>query len=94
MERNEGLHDKRRPADVEIEDWLVVSNWTDSKSLCIDVTIIDPLGDSRSEALRSDGVGAAAAQYENHKCERYRDIEREFSPFVLEAHDGIGTIGS
>ena len=57
MEQSGGLHDKRRPADVEVDDWLVINNWTGSKSLSIDVAIIDPIGDSHSATLRRDGVG-------------------------------------
>ena len=43
MEQGGGLLDRRRPGDVEVEDWLVVDNWKDNTSLSIDVAIIDPL---------------------------------------------------
>ena len=43
MEQDGGLNDKRRPADVEVENWVVVSNWRDKTALSIDVAIIDPL---------------------------------------------------
>ena len=91
MEQSGGLHDKRRPADVEVDDWLVITDWTDSTSLSIDVAIIDPLGDSHSAILKRDGVGAAATKYENRKRKKYEDIKSEFLPFVLEVHGGFGT---
>ena len=90
MEQSGGLLDKSRPADVEVEDWVVVSNWRENRALSIDVSIIDPTGDSYSEKLRSDGVGAAATGYANRKRRIYRDIKGEFSPFVIEAQGGFG----
>ena len=91
MEQSGGLQDKRRPADVQVADWLVVNDWTDSKSLSIDVAIIDPMADSHSATLRCNGVGAAATEYETVKRNKYKDIQGAFSPFVLEAHGGFGT---
>ena len=90
MEQDGGLHNNRRPADVEIENWVTVSNWSDKKSLCVDIAIIDPLGDFHSGTLQRDGVGAAASEYENRKRRKYRDLKRNFSPFVFEAHGGFG----
>ena len=90
MEQSGGLHDKRRPADVEVTDWLVVNDWMDNKSLSIDVAIIDPIADTHSSTLRYNGVGAAATEYENVKRKKYEDIKGAFSPFVLEAHGGFG----
>ena len=58
MEQSGGLSDKRRPADVEVEEWLVINNWSGNKSLSIDVAVIDPTGLSHSATLRRDGVGA------------------------------------
>ena len=49
MEQNGGLLDKRRPADVEIQDWVLINNWKESTSLFIDIAIIDPKGDSYSK---------------------------------------------
>ena len=48
MEQSAGYLDKRRPADVEVQDqdWMVISNWRENKSLAIDVAIIDPTGES------------------------------------------------
>ena len=43
MEQAGGLLDRRRPGDVEVQDWVVVSSWKESTSLAIDVGIIDPL---------------------------------------------------
>ena len=67
MEQGGGLLDKRRPADVEVQDWVVVRNWVERTSLSIDVAIIDPTGDSHSAILGRDGVGAAATKYEKRK---------------------------
>ena len=91
MEQGGGLLDRRRPGDVEVEDWLVVDNWKDNTSLSIDVAIIDPLGDNHSATLRSYGVGGAATKYEDRKRKTYWDIKNNFSPFVLEASGGFGT---
>ena len=52
MEQSGGLLDRRRPGDVEVEDWVVVDNWKSNRSLSIDVAIIDPLGDDHSAMLR------------------------------------------
>ena len=90
MEQGGWLLDRRRPGDVEVEDWVVVDNWKSNRSLSIDVAIIDPLGDNHSASLRSDGVGAAAAKYENRKRKSYWDMKDHFSPFVLEASGGFG----
>ena len=46
MEQAGGLLDRRRPADVEVQDWVVVSNWRDSTSLAIDVAIVDSIGET------------------------------------------------
>ena len=67
MEQAGGLLDRRRPGDVEVQDWVVISNWRESTSLAIDVAIIDSTGDSYSDTLRSLGVGAAATKYEKRK---------------------------
>ena len=91
MEQSAGLLDRRRPSDVEVEDWVIISNWSENKSLSIDVAIIDPTGDSHSEILRRDGVGAAASKYEARKRKKHKDIKGEFSPFVIEAQGGFGT---
>ena len=90
IEQSGGLLDRRRPGDVEVEDWVVISNWRDNKTLSIDVAIVDPTGDSHSGTLRSGGVGAAATKYEDRKRKTYWDIKGEFSPFVLEAQGGFG----
>ena len=91
MEQSGGLNDKRRPADVEVDDWLVINDWSHNTSLSIDVAIIDPLGDSHSATLKRDGVGAAAIKYENRKRTKYEDIKSEFLPFLLEFLGGFGT---
>ena len=41
-EQSGGLLDRRRPADVEVEDWVTVSNLEENRALSMDVTIIDP----------------------------------------------------
>ena len=89
MEQGGGLLDKRRPADVEVRDWVVINNWSNNKSLSIDVAVIDSTGDSHSALLRSGGVGAAATEYENRKRNKYSDIKGAFSPFIIEAHGGF-----
>ena len=91
IEQGGGLHDRRRPGDVEVQDWVVVRNWEENTSLSIDVAIIDPTGDSHFETLRSGGVGAAATKYEARKRNHYRDMKGKFSPFIIEAHGGFGT---
>ena len=70
MEQDGGLLDRRRPGDVEVEDWVVVNNWTDNTTLSIDDAIIDPTGDSHSGLLRQDGAGAAATRYEKRKMKK------------------------
>ena len=90
LEQDGGLLDRRRPADVHVKEWLVVSNWKENTSLSIDVAIIDPTGGSHSHILKLDGVGAAATKYEDRKRNIYRDIKGSFSPFVLEAQGGFG----
>ena len=90
MEQNGGLLDKRRPADVEVKDWVVINNWNENTSLSIDIAIIDSTGDSHSAILRRDGVGAAATRYENRKRKKYRDVKGVFSPFIIEFHGGFG----
>ena len=90
MEQSGGLLDGRRPGDVEVEDWVVINNWRENKSLSIDVAIIDPTADHHSAKLRSDGVGAAATKYEDRKRKTYWDMKGEFSPFILEAQGGFG----
>ena len=90
MEQNGGLLDKRWPGDVEVEDWVLINNWGENKSLSVDVAIIDPTGESHAAILRRDGVGAAASKYEDRKRKKYRDIKGEFSPFVIEAQGGFG----
>ena len=90
MEQDGGLLDRRRPGDVEVEDWVVISNWKENTSLTIDVAIIDPTADSHSARLRKEGVGAAATKYEDRKRKTYSDIKGKFSPFVLETHGGYG----
>ena len=90
MEYNGGLLDRRRPGDVEVSNWVLINNWKDNASLTIDVAIIDATGDSHSDSLRSNGVGAAATKYQDRKRKHYRDIKGEFSPFILEAQGGFG----
>ena len=90
MEQNGGLLDKRRPADVEVKDWVDINNWNENTSLSIDIAIIDSTGDSHSAILKRDGVGAAATRYENRKRKKYRDVKGVFSPFIIEAHGGFG----
>ena len=90
MEQGGGLLDKRRPGDVEVKDWVIVSNWENNTSLSIDVAIVDSTGDSYSEKIRSDGVGAAATWYENRKRKKYADIKGKFVLFILEAQGGFG----
>ena len=58
--------------------------------MSIDVAIIESTGDSHSDTLREEGVGAAATKYEDRKRKIYRDIKGMFSPFVLEANGGFG----
>ena len=70
MEQSSGLNDKRRPGDVEVDDWLVINDWSRNTSLSIDVAIIDPLGDSHSATLKRDGVGAAATKYESQQANK------------------------
>ena len=91
MEQGGGLLDKRRPGDVQVDDWVVVNNWRNNTTLSIDVAVIDPTGDSHSGALRNDGVGAAATQYETRKLNIYEDMKSAFVPFVLEAQGGFGS---
>ena len=90
MEQGGGLLDRRRPGDVEVQDWVVISNWKDNASLSIDVAIIDPTGASHSETLRLNGVGAAATKYQIRKVRKYKDIKDMFIPFVIEAQGGFG----
>ena len=90
MEQGGGLLDNRRPGDVEVADWVVVSNWKNNTSLSIDVAIIDPTGESHCSMLRRYGVGAAATKYQMRKRKTYEDIEGMFSPFVIEAQGGFG----
>ena len=89
-EQSGGLLDRRRPADVEVEDWVTIGNWKENRALSIDVAIIDPTGESYSGILRRDGVGAAASKYEDRKRKKYSDIKGDFSPFVIEAQGGFG----
>ena len=77
--------DNRRPVDMEVQDWVVISNWSENTLLAIDVAIIDSTGDSHSLILRSDGPGAAATKYESRKGSKYKDIKGMFIPFVIEA---------
>ena len=91
MEQDGGLLDKRRPGDVEVENWVSTTDWREETTLSIDVAIIDPTGDCHSGALRQDGVGAAATRYEARKRKKYSDVKGLFSPFVLEAQVGFGT---
>ena len=90
MEQSGGLLDKRRPGDVEVKDWVVINNWENSRSLSIDVAIIDPTGNSHAAILRRDGVGAAAPRYQMRKVKKYEDVEGMFLPFVLEVQGGFG----
>ena len=69
MEQDGGLLDRRRPGDVEVDDWVVINDWAENSHLSIDVAIIDPTGDSHSGILRMKGVGAAATKYEKPKEE-------------------------
>ena len=85
MEQDGGLLDRRRPGDVEVKDWMVVSNSPDNTSLSIDVAIVDPTGEFHSDILRSDGVGATATKYENRKRKTSKDINCMFYPSILEA---------
>ena len=90
LEQDGGLKDRRRPGDVQVEEWLVVDHWTNNTSLSIDVAIIDPTGDSHAEALRHGGVCVAATKYQRRKIKTYSDIKSMFIPFVLEAQGGFG----
>ena len=67
IEQAGGLLDRRRPGDVEVKEWVVISNWRESTSLTIDVAIIDSTGDKHAAILRSHGVVAAATKYEGRK---------------------------
>ena len=89
MEQDDGLLDRRRPGDIEVKDWVVVSNWHYNTSLSKAVAIIDPTGDSHSAALRSDGVRAAAAKYEGEKCKTNVDMKNSSMPLILEAQGGF-----
>ena len=91
MEQDGGLKDRRRPGDVEVQEWLVVDNWRNNTSLSIDVAIIDPTGDWHLAALRDGGVGAAATKYQSRKIKTYSDIKGMFIPFILEAQGGFVT---
>ena len=90
MEQGGGLHDRRRPGDVEVAEWVVVNNWKNDSTLSIDVAIIDPTADWHSGTLSCEGVGAAATKYEKRKRSTYSDIKGMFVPFVLEAQGGFG----
>ena len=83
LEQGGGLLDRRRPGDIEVDDWIVVGNWKDNASLSIDVAVIDPTGESHSDTLASDGVGAAATKYQRRKWKTYEDIKGMFSPFII-----------
>ena len=63
MEQGGGLLDRRRPGDVEVEDWVVVNNWKDDAALSIDVAIIDPTGASHSDTLRV-AIGGWISSYQ------------------------------
>ena len=90
MEQSGGLLDKRRPADVEVQDWVVIRIRVFNTSLALHIAIIESTAESHSSILRRDGVGAAATRYENRKRKKYDDIKGAFSPFVIEANGGFG----
>ena len=87
FEHGGGLRDGRRPGDI------IVYNWKQDKHLLIDVAITNPLCPSRAHLLEEYGSGGAAADYEKHKRERYKDLDFSkyiFIPFVLETCAGMG----
>ena len=90
LEQGGVLLDNRRPGDVEVRDWVIVSNWNNDTALSIDVAIIDATGDYHSGFQREEGAGAAATKYEKRKINTYKDIKGEFIPFILEAQGGFG----
>ena len=89
MEQSAGFLDKRRPADVEVEDWVVISKWEGNKALTIDVAITDSTGDSYSTVLKLHGVGAAATHYEDRKRNTYKDI-KDTHPLFSKLNGGFG----
>ena len=90
VEQGESIHDRTRPGD------LLVQNWKPGVDMYIDVSVIDPTGQSWRSSLLSEGVGEAVRLKEIEKREHYSEqfnlLEKRnlFCPFIVEAQGGVG----
>ena len=69
LEHGGGLGDKRRPGDV------IIYNWHENKHLLVDVAVTNPQRWTNLPKLISEGVGAAASEYEKVKWKTYPDLD-------------------
>ena len=75
----------------------MVQNWKPGVDLYIDVSVIDPNGESWRNDLLVGGSGEAARKKEAEKRDYYRkhfkliDKRHEFMPFIIEAQGGVGS---
>ena len=92
VEQGATYHNLRRSGD------LMVQNWKPGVDLYIDVSVIDPNGESWRNDLLVGGSGEAARKKEAEKRDYYRkhfkliDKRHEFMPFIIEAQGGVGSI--
>ena len=91
VEQGATYHNLRRSGD------LMVQNWKPGVDLYIDVSVIDPNGESWRNDLLVGGSGEAARKKEAEKRDYYRkhfkliDKRHEFMPFIIEAQGGVGS---
>ena len=90
VEQGASIHDRTRPGD------LLVQNWEPGVDMYIDVSVIDPTGQSWRPSLLSDGAGGAARckeiQKRKYYSEQFNLLEKRnlFCPFIVEAQGGVG----
>ena len=66
MEQVEGLLNKRRPGDVEVENQVSLNDKRKEITISV-IAVFEPTGDCHSEVLRQDGLEAAATRYNARK---------------------------
>ena len=85
--RNLYRTDQKRP------DGLTLVPWTDGKQLLWDVTVVDSLAPCRINAGSVCNAGTAAAEVEEQKIDKYKDVVNDgyiFQPLAFEIQGVAG----
>ena len=86
----DGWHGTR--PDAKRPDGLTLVPWAVGKQLLLDVTVVDSLAPCRIEAVSVCNPGKAAAEAEERKNDKFKDLVDDcylFQPLVFEMIDKI-----